>query len=77
MMHVFHWLVHHFADDGVYLWVMEDNQIAREFYDRLGASCAEIIDKPNPAGGGVARNCRYTWTSPWHIHQPTGADQLG
>jgi ribosomal protein S18 acetylase RimI-like enzyme len=64
MTHAFGWLAQHYANSGVYLWVMQSNQSARRFYEKLGASNAGVIDKPNPTGGGSARNCRYVWGAP-------------
>lgn len=57
------WLEQEFASTGIYLWVMEANTAARHFYDRLGARCAETLNKSDP-GGGTAPNCRYVWESP-------------
>jgi ribosomal protein S18 acetylase RimI-like enzyme len=48
------------ASEGVYLWVMEANAVARRFYERLGAQNHERVEKQNP-GGGVAPNLRYRW----------------
>jgi len=64
----FNWLRTEYADASVYLWVMENNQPARSFYETLGADSTEVIDKPNPVGGGSARNCRYVWASPQQFH---------
>lgn len=64
MLQAFHWLTEHYADSPVYLWVMANNQPARRFYEKLGADNAGEIDKPNPVGGGSARNCRYVWENP-------------
>ena len=58
------WLRSCYGQLGVYLWVMEANQPARRFYEKLGSTNSGSVDKPNPAGGGSARNCRYTWSSP-------------
>lgn len=58
------WLEQNYEQYGVYLWVMEANQPARRFYEKSGSTNAGIIDKPNPAGGGSAPNCRYIWSSP-------------
>ena len=57
------WLKTHYAKIGVYLWVMEANSTARQFYERLGALNAETINKLDPAGGS-APNCRYVWSDP-------------
>ena len=48
MHHAFAWLAQHFPDVPVYLWVMENNHTARRFYEKLGATNAGVIDKPNP-----------------------------
>jgi GNAT superfamily N-acetyltransferase len=57
------WLEEHYADLGVYLWVMEANLSARSFYERLGGTNRETTMKSDP-GGGHALNCRYTWNKP-------------
>ena len=57
------WLNVRYPHSGIYLWVMEANVPARQFYERLGASNAGTVDKPDPAGGS-APNCRYVWTNP-------------
>ena len=56
------WLQSHYPENGVYLWVMEENNPARVFYEKLGAINAGLVDKPNPVGGGSAMNCRYIWS---------------
>lgn len=61
MGHAFAWLSTHFSEYAIYLWVMEQNTRARKFYQKLGASNAGVVDKPNPVGGGSALNCRYVW----------------
>jgi ribosomal protein S18 acetylase RimI-like enzyme len=63
MRNVAAWLAEHHGDAGVYLWVMEANDAARRFYEKLGARNAGTIDKENP-GGGSARNCLYFWERP-------------
>lgn len=71
MMTTFAWLHTHYPDDSVYLWVMKKNMQARKFYEKLGASNAGVVDKPNPVGGGSAFNCRYIWpriVSPTNPH---------
>lgn len=64
MEYAFAWLAQHFADSGVYLWVMQANQRARDFYTNRGAGDAGVVMKPNPVGGGSAANCRYFWDDP-------------
>ncbi len=54
------WLARVAPEQGVYLWVMEANTPARQFYDRLGATNAGTVDLQDP-GGGHAPNCRYVW----------------
>jgi ribosomal protein S18 acetylase RimI-like enzyme len=71
MTQAFGWLAQTAGDCGVYLWVMENNSTARRFYETLGANNAGVIAKPNPAGGGTARNCRYVWPTPRHLHTTT------
>jgi ribosomal protein S18 acetylase RimI-like enzyme len=63
MRSVAEWLCRVEPERGVYLWVMEANASAREFYDRLGAMNAGTVDKEDP-GGGHAPNCRYVWAQP-------------
>lgn len=72
MLQASRWLAQRHADTGVYLWVMEANQPARRFYETFGAKNAGVIDKPNPVGGGSARNCRYVWASPRQLQQVAG-----
>jgi ribosomal protein S18 acetylase RimI-like enzyme len=57
------WLREHHPRSGVYLWVLEANEPARRFYEKLGANDAGTFDKEN-ADGGSARSCLYTWPSP-------------
>jgi len=75
MNHALQWLHNHYPTRDVYLWVMERNLIARQFYETLGAVNAETVDKPNPVGGGSAFNCRYIWTSD-NISRLTSASSL-
>jgi len=63
------WLCRVDPKRGVYLWVMEANASAREFYHRLGALNAETVDKKDP-GGGRAPNCRYVWAEPRLLLMP-------
>ena len=44
----------------MYLWVFEANQNARAFYERVGGTCYEIVDKTHE-DGSVAKVCRYVW----------------
>lgn len=63
MARAFDWIKATYPEQGVYLWVMENNHRARAFYHKLGAVDAGVVDKPNPAGGGSALTCRYVWSS--------------
>lgn len=44
----------------MYLWVYELNKNARRFYERLGGTKFETIEKQN-IDGTKAQVCRYTW----------------
>ena len=50
-------------NEGVHLWVFEENHQARRFYARLGGRDAEraIVEVP---GGGSQPAVRVVWTSP-------------
>jgi GNAT superfamily N-acetyltransferase len=63
MLRVAAWLEDVHPRLGVYLWVMEANFSARQFYQRLGAVNAGTMQKIDP-GGGSAPNCRYVWPHP-------------
>jgi GNAT superfamily N-acetyltransferase len=45
-----------------YLWVLELNANARRFYENLGATNYETVDKTN-LDSSVSKACRYTWDS--------------
>jgi ribosomal protein S18 acetylase RimI-like enzyme len=45
-----------------YLWVLEENYPAREFYERLGGKNYETISMEDP-DGGFSNTCRYIWTN--------------
>ena len=38
------WLQSHYSENGIYLWVMEANNPARVFYEKLGATNAGLVD---------------------------------
>jgi len=48
---------------GLYLWVLEQNEAARAFYDARGGTCAgrEVSQAP---GGGSVVGLRYVWPDP-------------
>jgi ribosomal protein S18 acetylase RimI-like enzyme len=56
------WLARHYADLGVYLWVLEANDSARRFYERLGAHNAGVTTMETH-GGAIVRSCRYVWAN--------------
>jgi ribosomal protein S18 acetylase RimI-like enzyme len=57
------WLISAYSDCGVYLWVLEGNTAARRFYESLGATHVETVEKElHPGGRG--RICRYAWSNP-------------
>jgi ribosomal protein S18 acetylase RimI-like enzyme len=62
------WLCRVQPDRAVFLWVMEANLAAREFYERLGARNAGTVSLEDPSGG-FAPNCRYVWASPHRLTQ--------
>jgi ribosomal protein S18 acetylase RimI-like enzyme len=45
---------------GIFLWVYERNELARAFYERLGARAVERKSGEAP-GGGVVPKWRYAW----------------
>lgn len=50
----------HNPDDAFYLWVLEQNNPARKFYENLGATNYELINTDNP-DGGTSPTCRHVW----------------
>ena len=55
-----HWVHSKNPDSPLYLWVYTENNKARDFYERLGASYADsgVVDNP---GGGRAPIIRCVW----------------
>jgi GNAT superfamily N-acetyltransferase len=54
---------------GLYLWVLEQNDPARAFYDAKGGACVERRDAPPPGGDPANLNgspacLRYAWRDP-------------
>ncbi len=54
---------------GLYLWVLEQNSDAREFYTARGGACAERCQVPPPGGdptrlNGKPTGLRYAWRDP-------------
>ena len=58
------WLDRQYPDRGVYLWVMQKNTNAQQFYARLGGVDRQAAARPNTGGGGIAYVYRYAWDSP-------------
>lgn len=48
------------GNEGLYLWVYEENTAARAFYERVGGTRQEKTTVENP-GGGQASVFRYVW----------------
>ena len=57
------WLTQTRPEQGVYLWVLEANTVARRFYARLGAT-DEGVTVMETHGSSIVRSCRYTWARP-------------
>ncbi|MEP7372686.1 MAG: GNAT family N-acetyltransferase [Chitinophagaceae bacterium] len=50
----------HSNSEQMYLWVFESNKNARFFYERVGGTNFETLEKKNE-DGTVSQTCRYTW----------------
>jgi GNAT superfamily N-acetyltransferase len=62
LLEVAAWCRAHYADCGVYLWVLAENGQARRFYERLGArDCGGSAFVP--PGGGEINSRRYAWAN--------------
>lgn len=57
------WAHHEHPEIGFYLWVLEANTPARQFYERLGARNAETATSEAPGGGSIV-GLRYAWETP-------------
>ncbi|HZO91304.1 MAG TPA: GNAT family N-acetyltransferase [Chthonomonadaceae bacterium] len=58
------WCHAHYADCGLWLWVVGQNERARRFYERLGAVNNGAELRPPSAGGGAPREVhRYSWAT--------------
>ena len=55
-----HWVTQKDPQSSLYLWVLEENQQARNFYLNLGGAEVEKIVEHNP-GGGTAEVLRIIW----------------
>lgn len=55
------WTSSRYPDGGLYLWVLEQNTAAREFYRRMGGRDVGGELWTPPGGGRVTRQ-RYAWT---------------
>jgi GNAT superfamily N-acetyltransferase len=56
------WCRTHYSDCGLYLWVLVQNERARRFYERLGAT-DRGGEVSVPPGGGQITGQRYAWTT--------------
>ncbi len=56
------WTLQQKPDAKLYLWVLKDNHIAREFYEKVGGAPADVITENNP-GGGEAEIIRIIWNN--------------
>jgi GNAT superfamily N-acetyltransferase len=54
------WCRSRYADRGLYLWVLEQNDGAQRFYQGLGAS-DQGGESSEPPGGGRIHGRRYAW----------------
>lgn len=54
------WVFDQASEKPMYLWVLESNMDARQFYERVGGHLVEKSTKPNP-GGGESPVLRYVW----------------
>ena len=68
MSEVARWCHAHHAERGLYLWVIAQNDHARRFYERLGATDVGGESRVPSAGGGepIALR-RYAWPAPVDI----------
>ncbi len=69
MAHAAEWLCAHYPSSRVYLWAMEANAPARQFYEQLGGLNVGTRHRLD-AGGGSALNCRYVWQLPQALQLP-------
>lgn len=60
MVQIFGWCQEHYPNCGLYLWVLNSNERAQNFYKALGAEDrgGEISEAP---GGGEIHGRRYVW----------------
>jgi ribosomal protein S18 acetylase RimI-like enzyme len=56
------WCAANYPGRGLYLWVMQANENAQRFYERLGGSNEGAEEHENTAGGGIAHVFRYAWS---------------
>jgi ribosomal protein S18 acetylase RimI-like enzyme len=50
---------------GMYLWVYDSNDAAKQFYERIGGQQIEVILEPYAIGGGERHPiARYFWEAP-------------
>lgn len=54
-------------DNGLYLWVFENNCSARGYYEKSGAVAVRRAEAEAP-GGGIVTEWLYRWTSVAHLY---------
>lgn len=60
MTRVVEWCSLHYPEQGLYLWVLDSNHRAQQFYARLGAS-DRGGERSEAPGGGTIQGRRYAW----------------
>ena len=60
MKDLFRWCSTHYPEDGLYLWVLDSNDRAQNFYSSHGAE-DRGGEYSEPAGGGQIHGRRYVW----------------
>ena len=69
MGEVARWMKRQAREEGLYLWVYEQNEGARAFYERVGGTRQEATVVDNP-GGGKGTVWRYVWSTPSTLFLP-------
>ncbi len=60
MSEIASWCQAQFAGEGIFLWVLEPNWPARQFYEQLGATKVDEDVWSSPDGGSLTSLC-YAW----------------
>jgi GNAT superfamily N-acetyltransferase len=64
-------VVDHAPGTGMYLWVLEQNEPARTFYEARRGTCVGREESEVPGGGSVIA-LRYVWRDPAVLFAPGG-----